>query len=83
MRMQRIVVSVAILLGLVAAGCDRHRQDEVVAIGKTRSYHTDQCPRVNMARTAMMTRTSARALDYRPCPGCKPDRSMVDRSYTE
>jgi hypothetical protein len=66
-----------ILLGISCTGCGSRRIDDVVVIEKTRTYHTDACPRVNMALTRVMSREEARSLNCKPCPGCQPDKGMA------
>ena len=56
----------------VSTGCRDHHRD-VVVIEKTGSYHTDKCPRVNMANTEIMPIDQAEALHMKPCPNCKPN----------
>ncbi len=59
---------------LMFAACGQKHNDEVLVVEKTKSYHTDECPRVNMAETKLMTEAEAKALNCKPCPGCKPDQ---------
>jgi len=70
--MRRIVLLIVFVL---LAGCGGSR-DHVVAILKTRSYHTDRCAKVFMARTVAMTLERAHELRLRPCPYCKPDEGL-------
>jgi hypothetical protein len=58
--------------GICLQGCSQGK-DRVLAIAKTRSYHTDTCPRIHMAHTQFMTAAQAKTLEYKACPGCKPD----------
>ena len=58
---------------ILVTGCSGFEKKEVVVIEKTKSYHTDECPRVNMARTKVMTIVEAQAINCKPCNGCKPD----------
>ena len=70
---RRTIVSLLILLGLIAVpGCAGRRPGEVLVILKTKTYHTDKCPRVRMANTRVMTIAEARELNCVPCPGCAP-----------
>lgn len=46
----------------------------VVVIEKTKSYHTEKCSRVFMAKTQEMSREEAMARHIVPCPYCKPDQ---------
>jgi hypothetical protein len=62
-----------IICSFLLVGCGGRRKDDVVVIEKTKSYHTDQCPRVNMANTKTMTVEEARAMNCQPCKGCRPD----------
>ncbi len=63
-----------LLIALLAASGCSVPQKRVLAIEKTRTYHTDSCPRVCMARTRTMTLDEAQELRLKACPGCKPDR---------
>lgn len=63
------------LLTITIAGCGRRHENEVLVIEKTKSYHTDRCPRVNMANTRIMTAAEAEAMSCKPCKGCLPDKS--------
>ena len=65
---------VSMIIILLFAGCGQKRHDEVLVIEKTKSYHIDECPRVNMADTKFMTIAEAKALNCKACPGCKPDQ---------
>ncbi|HMD13610.1 MAG TPA: hypothetical protein VKI62_03215 [Bacteroidota bacterium] len=56
---------------IVLNGCQAPKQ-EVVAILKTRTYHTEQCAKICMAQTTIMTLEKARSLKLNPCPYCKP-----------
>ncbi len=58
---------------LPLAGCTRSSPRAVAAIARTRSYHREECRRVFMARTVVMTAHEAVARHYAPCPICKPD----------
>ena len=58
---------------LLISGCGHRLAHEVVVIEKTKSFHTDDCPRVKMAQTKVMTIAEARALECKPCKGCRPD----------
>ena len=63
------------LLGMfVFPACGLSHRDEVVVIGKTRSYHRPECSRVMMAKTAWLSFDGAEAIHYTPCPYCKPHR---------
>ena len=56
------------------AGCGpKVKQGEVVAIEKTHTYHRENCPPTNMAKTKIMTVAEARSANYKPCPACKAD----------
>lgn len=61
---------------LAIAGCAQRHRDEVLVIEKTKSYHTDECPRVHMANTRIMTASEAQAMNCKPCPGCQPDKTQ-------
>jgi hypothetical protein len=63
---------ISALLLLALSGCAGRRHGDVLVILKTKSYHTDRCPRVRMANTRLMTIAEARALNCEPCPGCAP-----------
>ena len=65
-----------LMMGVLMAGCASRGPNDVVVIEKTRSYHTDECPRVNMAFTRIMSREEAKSLNCKPCPGCQPDRGL-------
>ncbi len=65
-------IVICVILLLAGSGCSANHKDEVVVILKTKSYHTDECPRVNMANAQVLTIAEAKALDCKPCPGCKP-----------
>lgn len=54
------------------AGCGKN-PDEVVVIEKTKSYHTEDCPKVMMAKTEDMRREAAQKMNCQPCKDCKPD----------
>ena len=54
-------------------GCTTAKKNEVLVIEKTKVYHTDQCARVRMAHTRIITIEEARNLNCQPCPGCHPD----------
>ncbi len=59
--------------GAVAlSGCSGSGQ-EVLAIERTRTYHRESCPVVRMAKTVTMTLAQASALNFTPCPACKPN----------
>ncbi len=60
----------ALLLLAACLGC--HGDDRVLVVEKTRTFHTKNCLRVFMARTAEMPVAEAESLGYRPCPGCQP-----------
>jgi len=62
----------AVLVLASESGCAGRRPDDVLVILKTKSYHTDACPRVRMANTRAMTIAEARGLNCAPCPGCAP-----------
>ncbi len=73
MRMRTpIACLLAVFILLAVPGCSGRRHANVLVILKTKSYHTDRCPRVRMANTRLMTITEARALNCEPCPGCAP-----------
>jgi len=63
-------------LGILAlallAGCSPPRTRAVVAVLKTRSYHTAECPKVAMARTVRLSLEEAGDLRLNACPGCRP-----------
>lgn len=66
----------AVALSLVTAtlsGCSGGGDREVLAIEETKTYHRDTCPPVHMAKTIPMTVRQADALQYTPCPVCKPN----------
>lgn len=67
----RYILMLVLLLAI--PGCRGRSPADVTVIDRTRSYHTDECPRVMMALTRTMTREEARALRYAACPGCNPD----------
>lgn len=75
MKKMRIYIFVSVVSFLLA-GCGQKRNDEVVVIEKTKSYHTDECTRVNMANAKFMTEAVAKALNCKACPGCKPDQRL-------
>ena len=65
--------SAIIVVILLFSGCGKKQHDEVLVIEKTKSYHIDECPRVNMAEAKFMTIAEAKARNCKACPGCKPD----------
>ena len=69
---RRASIALAVLVILVVSGCAGRRPGDVLVILKTRSYHTDRCPRVRMANTRIMTIAEARGMSCAPCPGCAP-----------
>jgi hypothetical protein len=64
----------AVLLLPALPGCAGRRPGDVLVILRTKSYHTDACPKVRMANTRVMTIAEARGLNCEPCPGCAPGR---------
>lgn len=70
-RRAAVAIFLAVLL-LLVPGCAGRRPGDVLVILRTKSYHTDRCPRVRMANTRMMTIAEAHGLDCAPCPGCAP-----------
>lgn len=64
-----------ILLGSITllSGCTGRKEKEVIAIEKTKTYHREGCPPVNMAKTKFVTIAEAKAEHLKPCPTCKPD----------
>jgi methylphosphotriester-DNA--protein-cysteine methyltransferase len=65
-----------VLMIMVIPGCTSLHNDYVVVIEKTKTYHTDHCSKVSMARTTTMTQSEALALNFKPCPGCKPSKGL-------
>jgi len=58
----------------IAIGCSSHlKPHEVLVIKKTNTYHREGCPPTKMAKTVVMTAAEAKAENYKPCTGCKPD----------
>lgn len=55
------------------AGCGSAHGREVMVIGKTRTYHRQECAPVHMAKAEEMTVSEAKARHFKPCPVCKPD----------
>lgn len=73
MRPQQIILCLlSALIILAGLGCSERPRDGVLVILRTKSYHTDLCPRVRMAKIRLMTIAEARELNCLPCPGCKP-----------
>lgn len=54
--------------------CNESPARSVVVVEKTKSYHREGCPKLNMPETTTMSIDSATARHLRPCPYCKPDR---------
>ena len=54
------------------AGCGKN-PNEVVVVEKTKSYHTEDCQKVMMAKTESMPREEAQKMNCKPCGDCKPD----------
>jgi hypothetical protein len=71
LRASAFLLAVCTLLG--ALSCAGAGRESVYVIGKTRSYHRADCARVRMAYAETMNRDEAIALDYKPCPDCRPD----------
>jgi hypothetical protein len=57
---------------IVLTGCGKSNT-EVVVVEKTKSYHTENCDKVMMAKTETMTREEAQKMNCQPCKDCKPD----------
>jgi hypothetical protein len=66
------------LMLLVLFSCGR-KPNEVVVIEKTRSYHTEECPKVMMAKTETMLREKAQSMGCKPCDDCRPDGSKTGK----
>ena len=59
---------------LIVIGCSKNlKPHEVLVIKKTNTYHREGCPPTKMAKTTVMTVAEAKAENYKPCTGCKPD----------
>ncbi len=72
--MKKSFVLVVVLFVLSAlSGCSTAHDREVIAVGKTGSYHRPGCFLIQMAKGTPMTVAEARAEKLKPCPGCKPD----------
>ena len=55
-------------------GCSKTLgKNDVLVIKKTNTYHRENCPPVNMAKTTVMTVAEAKADNYKPCPAFKSD----------
>ena len=79
--MSKRILNISVILFFAAAllataGCAARQRGEVVVIEKTRTYHTDACPKVNMAKTKIMTVAEARELHCLPCKACNPDQAF-------
>jgi methylphosphotriester-DNA--protein-cysteine methyltransferase len=69
-----ILLLLICMAAAVQSGCSDHlKKGDVVVIAKTNTYHREGCPPTNMAKTKIMTIAEAKAENYKPCPGCKPD----------
>lgn len=69
-----LLVRFVLAAGAVAAsGCLASGDRDVLAIERTKTYHTHACPPVHMAKTVSMTAARADALHFIPCPVCKPN----------
>ena len=66
----------ALICLLCFPGCAGSGERNVVVIARTNTYHKENCARVRMAHTRMITVDEARALNYEPCPGCHPDSGL-------
>ncbi|MBI4547664.1 MAG: hypothetical protein HY707_06785 [Ignavibacteriae bacterium] len=64
------------ILVVVLYGCGQKQKNEVVVIEKTKTYHTEKCPRVNMAHTVQMHIEEAQSRGCKPCPACNPDSNQ-------
>jgi len=64
-----------IFLFILWASACAPEPDQVVVIEKTKSYHTQDCPKVMMADTKMMSKEEAKKLDCHPCKDCRPDET--------
>jgi len=73
-QIMRKLFNTFMLTSLFLVGCSTQQKGDVVVIEKTKSYHSDACPRVNMANCTIMTVRDAQAMHYMPCKGCQPDR---------
>jgi hypothetical protein len=68
--------SFLILVLLAFFSCGR-KPNEVVVVEKTKSYHTEECPKVMMAKTEIRPREEAQRMNCKPCKDCKPDSSKT------
>jgi methylphosphotriester-DNA--protein-cysteine methyltransferase len=56
--------------------CNGGSARTVVVVEKTKSYHRRTCPKLNMAQASAMGMEGAMARHLKPCPYCKPDRTL-------
>ena len=66
-------LAIGIVLMISLADCSPPPEPRVLAIEKTKSYHTAGCARVHMARTENMSVKEAQARRFHPCPDCRRD----------
>ncbi len=76
----RCFITIVPFLCLLIPGCSPAKSPDVEVIWKTNTYHTESCPKVNMARTVSMPLTEAKREHIRPCPYCKPDSALAGRA---
>ena len=72
---QHILFLFLLFLVILFAGCG-HKDQEVVAVEETRSYHLAQCAKVAMAKTVAISRAEAERRQLHPCPYCNPDKAL-------
>jgi hypothetical protein len=64
----------ACCLFIAIVGCGGAHEREVLVIEKTKTYHREGCPPVQMAKAEEMTLSEARRRDFKACLICTPDR---------
>ena len=80
-KMKRLLFySLVFYTAMMLLGCIESRQNEVVVVEKTKTYHTDKCLRVNMANIKWMRREEVKAMNFKACPGCQPDKGLAGQS---
>lgn len=65
-----------LLIVLLFASCGNTRDDQVVVVEKTKSYHRANCGKLHMAHSTTISVADAIAQHLRPCPYCKPDKGV-------
>jgi hypothetical protein len=70
----RQVWLMACCLSIAISGCGGAHERKVLVIEKTKTYHREGCPPVQMAKTEEVTLSEAKAMKFKACPICTPDR---------